>query len=119
MIINKRKSDYIILKPMEPWGTAKKGFNLVGQCHRLLSGFPAKGIMPRVSNQSRLSANDKSNNEMIPGIPGAVHRSLGIYLTAKDLQMRSVGSHVRKGGGRKEGKDGVVWFELNNATTNS
>ena len=36
--------------------------------------------LPRVSRQSRLSANDKGNNEMIPG---AVHRSHGIYLTAE------------------------------------
>ena len=32
------------------------------------------------SGQSRLSANDKGNNEMIPG---AVQRSPGIYLTAE------------------------------------
>ena len=43
--------------------------------------FQAKGHLPRVSRQSRLSANDKGDNEMIPG---AVHRAPGIYLTAEE-----------------------------------
>ena len=42
--------------------------------HHLLSGSIAKGRMPRVSRQSHLSANDKANNEMIPG---TVHISPG------------------------------------------
>ena len=44
----------------------------------LKSGFLAKGPLPRVS---RLSANDKGDNEMIPG---TVHISPAIYLTAEE-----------------------------------
>jgi hypothetical protein len=40
--------------------------------------FLAKGHLAR---QSRLSANDKGDNEMIPG---AVHRTPCIYLTVKE-----------------------------------
>ena len=45
--------------------------------HQTLSAFLANGHLPRVSRQS---ANDKSDNEVIPG---AMHRSSGIYLTAE------------------------------------
>ena len=72
---------------------------------------PIQRSLPRVSRQSRLSPNDKGDNEMIPG---AVHRSLEICRTAEEnprqsqlgdhrpviasnevpfLQMTSVGSH--------------------------
>ena len=51
------------------------------RCHQLLSGFLAKGHVPRGSRQSYLLANDKGDNEVMPG---AVHRFLGIYLTAED-----------------------------------
>ena len=51
------------------------------RCHQLLSGFLAKVHLPRVSRQSRLSANDKRGNEMVPG---ALHRSLGICLIAEE-----------------------------------
>ena len=47
---------------------------------QVLSGFLINDHLPRVSRQSRLAANDKGNNEMIPR---AVHRSPGIYLTAE------------------------------------
>jgi hypothetical protein len=50
------------------------------RCHHLLSGFLANGYLPRVSCQSRLSANDKGD-EMTPG---AVRRSHGIYLTTEE-----------------------------------
>ena len=66
--------------------------------------------------------NDKDNNEMIPG---AVHRSSGICLTAEEKprkisartshrlkwgpfnpnEVRRIAQHFRKGEGRKEGKD--------------
>jgi hypothetical protein len=46
----------------------KKSFNLVWQCLQLLSRFLAKGHLPRVSRQSRLSANDKGDSDMIPGL---------------------------------------------------
>ena len=48
---------------------------------KLLSGVPANFDLSRVSRQSSLSANDKGDNDMIPG---AVHRSSGIYLTAEE-----------------------------------
>ena len=91
--------------------------------NQLLSGFLAKHHLPRVSCQSRLSANDKGDNEMISW---AVHRSPGICWTNTSarrssmkavqpvivsdgvpyLQMRSVGSHSTPGM-EMEGKDGV------------
>ena len=46
------------------------------RCHKILSGFLAKGHLPRVS-----VTNDKGDNEMIPG---AVHISRGICLTAEE-----------------------------------
>ena len=50
---------------MEPWTAAK---NALGQCgHQHLSGFIVNGHLPRVSCQSRLSANDKGDNEMTTG----------------------------------------------------
>ena len=64
--------------------------------------------------QSRLSANNKGHNEMIPE---AVHRSPGVYLTAEEnprkpqlgaLQSNEVGGiaqHARKRGRRKGRKD--------------
>ena len=66
---------------MEPWAVAKKSFKLVWRCHQLLSGFLAKVHLLRVSRQSHVSANDKGDNEMIPG---AVHISPGIYLTVEE-----------------------------------
>ena len=42
---------------------------------------PSQMPLVPVSSQLRLPANDKGDNEMIPG---AVHRSPGIYLTAED-----------------------------------
>ena len=53
---------------MERWAATNKSF-------KLLSGFLAKGHVPRVS---RLSANDSDT------IPGPVHRSPGIYLRAEE-----------------------------------
>ena len=54
---------------------------LVWRYHLLLSGILAKRHLHRVSYQSRLSANDKSGNDMIPA---AVHRSPGIYPKAEE-----------------------------------
>ena len=56
----------------------QKSFKLVWRCHQLLSGILANDHMLRVSRQS---TNDKSDNEMIPGV---VHRSSGIYFTAEE-----------------------------------
>ena len=37
---------------MEPWVAAQKTFKLVWRCQQLLSGFLAKGHLPRVSRRS-------------------------------------------------------------------
>ena len=66
---------------MEPWVATNKCFKLVWRCQQLLSGFLAIGHLPRASRQSHLSNNDKGDNGMIPG---AVHRSPGICLTAEE-----------------------------------
>ena len=58
------------LLSMEKWAVTRKA----------LSGFLAKDHLPRVSRQSRLLANDKSNNEVIAG---AVHRSPNICITTE------------------------------------
>ena len=47
------------------------------RCHPLLFGFLARGHFPQMPQESRLSANDKDDNEMIPE---AVYRSPGIYI---------------------------------------
>ena len=95
---------------------------LVWRCHQLLPGFLAIGYLARASHQTRLSTNNKGDNEMKQG---AVHRSPGIYLTAEEnpsletvavrpviasngvsyLQMRSVGSHRTSGRGKKGNKE--------------
>ena len=59
---------------------SQKSFKLVWRFHQLLSGFLVKGHLLRVSRQSHLSVNNVGN-EMIPG---AVHRSPGIYVTAEE-----------------------------------
>ena len=90
----------------------------------MLYGFLTKGYFPRVSPHSRLSTDDKGDSEMIPG---AVHRSPGIYLTAEenpgqpqlgDRLMKNVrqvitsnelgriAQHDREGERRKEGNRG-------------
>ena len=48
---------------------------------QFLSGLLANDNLPRVSRQSCLSANNKGDNEMIPG---AVPRSPDIYLTIEE-----------------------------------
>ena len=59
---------------MELLAAAKKKIQLLWGCDQLLSGFLAKGHLPRVSRQSI----------MIRAIPGAVHRSPDIRLTAEE-----------------------------------
>ena len=48
---------------LKPWAAVKKAFC---RYYQFLSGFLAKGHLPRVLRQSHLSANDNSDNEMIP-----------------------------------------------------
>ena len=52
---------------MEPRAAANN-FKLVWWWHQLMYGFLAKGHLSRVSRKSRLQANDKGDNEMIPGL---------------------------------------------------
>ena len=114
---------------MKPWAAAEKALSY----HHLLSGSIAKSHFPPVSHQSRLSrlsANDKVANEMIPG---AVDRSPGICLMTEEnpgkqhlgnclmkavrslfasngvpyLQMRSAGSHSTSRR-EEEGRDGMT-----------
>ena len=88
------------------------------------SPVPIPSQRPRESRQSSLSANDKGDNEVIPG---AVHRSHGIYLTdeknpgrpqLRDCRLTTshplkwgpneagrITPHVKKGEGRSEGND--------------
>ena len=62
----------------------RRQLKLYGQLH-----------LPRVSRQSRLSDNDKGDNERIPG---AVHRSPGICLTAvENYGKPQLGDHLMKG----------------------
>ena len=105
----------------------KKSFR--PRCHQLLSGFLAKGHLPRVLRQSRLSAKDKGDNELIPG---TLHRSSGIYLMAEEnpgkpllgdrlmkvvrpfmasngvpcleIKVDRIARHIREGEGRTEGE---------------
>jgi hypothetical protein len=64
-----------------PWNHGlwpKKTFKLAWRCQQPLSGFLANDHLPRMS---RMSANDKGDNEMTLG---AVYRSPGIYLTDEE-----------------------------------
>ena len=62
-------------------GCGQKSFTLVWRCQQLLLGLLAKGQLPRVSRQPRLSANDKDGNEVMPR---AVHRSPSIWFAAEE-----------------------------------
>ena len=53
---------------------------LVRRCYQLLHVFLANEHLSPVSRQSRLSDNDKGNNQVKPGV---MHRSHGIYLMAE------------------------------------
>ena len=67
-----------IVLSQEPWTVTKRSFRLVWRCHQLLSEFLLKCHLPRVSRESRLSANDKGDEI----IPGAVNR---FFWEVKDL----------------------------------
>ena len=72
-------------------GCGQKSFKLVWQYHQLLSEFLPKGHLPRMSLQSYIPANDMGDNGMIPG---AVHRSPGIYFTAEENSGKAqLGNH--------------------------
>ena len=89
---------------MEPWAAAKKKFQPKWRSHQLLFGFLAKGHLSQVPRQSRISANNKGDNEIIQG---TVQKSPGIYLAANkslgkpqlgDRQMKSVRSVIASNG---------------------
>ena len=63
-------------------GCGQKCFKVVWRCHQLLSGFLTNGTLPRVPRQSRLSVNDKGDNDVVPG---ATNGSPGIYLTSNKM----------------------------------
>ena len=72
------------------WGNgdfAQTSFKLIWWCHQLLFGFLTEGHLPRVFVM--LVANDKGDNEMIPG---AVHRSPDICLTAEENHIQMMKS---------------------------
>ena len=56
-------------------------FMLVWRFHQLISGFLAKGRLPRVSRKSRLMTNVKDLNEVKRE---TVHRSPGMYLMSEE-----------------------------------
>ena len=55
-------------------------FMLVWRCHHIVTRYLTNSFLRQVSRQSPLSANDKDNNETIPG---TLNKSPGIYLTAE------------------------------------
>ena len=72
-----------------PWSHGSCLKILVWRCHQLLPRFLARGHLPR-----HLVANDKSNNEMIPG---AVYRYPDIYLTTEENPGKpQLGDHLMK-----------------------
>ena len=60
----------------------QENLTLVWRYRQPLSEFLAKGHLHQGSRPSRLSANDKGDNEVKPG---AVHRSPGICLTTEEI----------------------------------
>ena len=66
-----------LLLSIEPWAGASKSFKLVWRCTSFSPGSWPKATSPSVTSV----ANDKGDNEMIPG---AVHRSPGICVTAEE-----------------------------------
>ena len=50
------------MTPCFPWSHGQRPINFK------LSGFLANGHLPRVSHQSRLSANDMGDNKMVPAV---------------------------------------------------
>ena len=73
-------TDLLYSAPHGGIGCGQKIFNLVKRCHQLLSGFLAKGDLPRVSRQSSLS----EENGDYEVKQGSLNRSPAIYLTAEE-----------------------------------
>ena len=84
-------------------GCRQKNLKLVWRCHQLLSGFLAKGHLPRVLQESCRSL-------MIRVL---MKWSWGLCTDLWPFPPNEVGriaQHVRKGEGRNQGKDGVGSF---------
>ena len=74
-------------------GLRPERLKLVWRWQQLLSGFLAKGLLPRESPQSHLTANDMGDNM----IPGAVHRSPGIcHTTVENSEKPQLGDRLMK-----------------------
>jgi hypothetical protein len=58
---------------------------LVLRCHQILSEFLAKNHLPRMSYQSRLSANDKDENEINLMLMLRCHQLLSEFLAKGHL----------------------------------
>ena len=98
-------------------GYSQKIFILVWRCYQLLSGFLAKDHLSRVSHRSRLSTDVKGDNEMIPG---AVHRSPGIYLTAKEnAQKTSARRPSMKAVRPVVASNGALYFQMKSVSSHS
>ena len=109
-------------------GCGQKSFKLVWRCHQLLSGFLAKGYLPRLSRQSRLSTNDRVVIRWYRGLcTDLLAFALQLRKTRKtsarrrlmkfvrpiiasngvnSLQMRRIGSHSIQEERRKERRKG-------------
>ena len=72
-------------------GCGQQSFTLVWRCHQLLSRVLARGHLPLVSPQSRLSANDKGDNEMSPG---ALYLTITYYTVSTQVTGESQGIFV-------------------------
>ena len=114
---------------METWAATKKNFQLVWRCHQLLSGFLAKGHLPRVSRQSRrllmirvimkwswglctdlleFALQPMKTSARRSSDDGAV-RPLIASNGVPFLQMRLVGSHSTSGREKEGSKERMGW----------
>ena len=79
---------------MELWVAAKKAFSYVAVPLAPVRVPSQRPLAPNVASVTSV-ANDKGDNEMIPG---AVHRSSGICLTAEENPRKpQLGDHLMKG----------------------
>ena len=93
-------------------GCGKKKLMLVWRYYKLLSGCLANGHFPRVSRQSRLSANNKDDNEMKPA---AEHRLSGIYFKAE--QNSQLGDRLMKAVQPSIVSNGVPYLQMMSHST--
>ena len=85
-------------------------------CLQRLSGFLVNDFLPRESSQSRLSANDKGENEMRPG---TLHRS-SIYLTAEESPWKPlIGDRLIKAARPIIASNGVPYRQISSVKSHS